>query len=78
MEILRNNQLWDRLGGPKAEALFDPSRGDLERCRECAEALEELQRRDESIDDAFATEIQKAVGMVKSLAWEDIRRSGFR
>ena len=41
------------------------------------DVLEELQHRDASIDDAFAGEIRKAVGMLKSLAWDDIRTERF-
>ena len=76
-EILRNSRLWERLGGPGAENLLNPSRGALEVCKECLDALGELQQRDDSIDDAFAGEIRKAVGMLKSLSWDDIRTERF-
>ena len=77
MEILRSNQLWVKLEGPRADTLFNPSRHDLERCNQCVEDLGELQHRDENIDDAFASEVRRAVGMLKSLAWDDIREERF-
>ena len=49
----------------------------LERCKECAETLGELQEYDDSIDAAFAGEIHKAVGMLKSLKWDNIRKERF-
>ena len=77
VDILRKSRLWKRLGGPNAETLFNPTRGALDRCGQCVTALDELQQRNDIIDDAFAAEVRKAVSMLKSLAWSDIYKERF-
>ena len=39
-------------------------------------ALEELEAKD-GVDEALANEVRKAVGLLKSLAWDDIRIERF-
>ena len=75
-DILRKSRLWERLGGPRPDALFSPSRSSLDRCAACVAALDELKAK-ESVDEAFANEVRKATGLLKSLAWEDIRVERF-
>ena len=75
-DILRKSSLWRRLGGPSPDALFSPSRTSLDRCAACVDALEELEAKD-NIDEAFANEVRKAAGLLKSLAREDIRVERF-
>ena len=76
-DILKNNRLWKRLGGPNPETLFSPSRSSLDRCAACVAALEEVEEKDGNVDEAFANQIRKAVGMLKSLAWEDFHQQRF-
>ena len=75
-DVLRKSRLWQRLGGPSPDALFSPSRSSLDRCAACLSALEELEAK-EGVDEAFANEVRKAVGLLKSLAWDDIRIERF-
>ena len=75
-DVLRKSRLWQRLGGPSPDALFSPSRSSLDRCAACLSALEELEAKD-GVDEAFANEVRKAVGLLKSLAWDDIRIERF-
>ena len=56
--------------------LFSSSCSSLDRCAACIAALEELEAKD-GVDEAFANEVRKAVGLLKSLAWEDIRVERF-
>ena len=42
-DILRKSRLWQRLGGPSADALFSPARASLDRCAACVAALDELE-----------------------------------
>ena len=58
-------------------AAFSPSRTSLDRCAACVAALEELEAKDNNIDQAFANEVRKGVGLLKSLAWDDIRVERF-
>ena len=66
-DILRKSKLWAQLGGPSPEVLFSPSRAALDRCAACVSALEELEEK-EGIDEAFANEVKRGVGLLKSLA----------
>ena len=77
---MQNNvHLWTHVGGPYSELLFRPSAAHLTDCRDAAERLSELKAREEDRDglNAFADEITKAVELLKSLEWDDIRRERF-
>ena len=76
-DILRKSRLWAQLGGPSPETLFSPSRAALDRCSACVIALEELEKKDGGVDEAFANEVKRGVGLLKSLSWEDIRTERF-
>ena len=67
-DILRKSRLWAQLGGPSPEVLFSRSRAALDRCAACVSALEELDEKEEGIDEAFATKVKRGVGLRKSLA----------
>ena len=80
VDVLQNNvHLWTHVGGPYPELLFRPSAAHLTDCRDAAERLSELKAREEDRDglNAFADEITKAVELLKSLEWDDIRRERF-
>ena len=61
------------------ESPFRPSATHLTECRDAAERLGELKAREEDRDglNVFADEILKAVELLKSLEWEDIRVERF-
>ena len=40
-------------------------------------AFEELEKKDGDVDEAFANEVKRGVGLLKSLSWEDIRIERF-
>ena len=79
VDILRKNQgLWDSVGGPPPEELKRPSGANMERAQECSDALQHMY----AVDDRdgypeFAQEISKAVSMLSSVEWEDIRKEKF-
>ena len=78
--MLQNNiHLWNYLGGPEPELLFRPTQANLERCRETSEAAGALQKAEADRDGVmeFTDEIIKAVGLLRSLEWEDIRVERF-
>ena len=80
VDVLHNNMhLWKHVGGPDPEQLFRPSATHLTECRDAAERLGELKAREEDRDglNVFADEILKAVELLKSLEWEDIRRERY-
>ena len=65
--------------GPDPEQLFRPSATHLTECREAAERLDELKAREVDSDglNVFADEMIKAIDLLKSLEWDDIRRERF-
>ena len=73
--LLNNLHLWRHVGGPDPELLFRPCAADLEMCREVTARLGELKEREDDRDglNEFADEIIKAVELLKSVEWEDIR-----
>ena len=76
VDVLQNNvHLWTHVGGPYPELLFRPSAAHLTDCRDAAGRLGELRAREEG-DGLYASadEMVKAVELLKSLEWEDIRR----
>ena len=77
--ILHNNQhLWQSVGGPSPDALFRPSATDLEKAQQCCEVLARMKEVDDRDGiSEFADEIAKAVGMLKSVEWESIRKDKF-
>ena len=80
VDVLHNNMhLWKHVGGPDPEQLFRPNATHLTECRDAAERLGELKAREEDRDglNVFADEILKAVELLKSLEWEDIRRERY-
>ena len=80
VDVLHNNlHLWKHVGGPDPEQLFRPSATHLTECREAAERLDELKAREVDSDglNVFADEMIKAIDLLKSLEWDDIRRERF-
>ena len=77
--ILHNNHhLWKSVGGPWPDDLFRPSPSDLEKAQQCCEVLEHMTEVDDRDGlSEFTAEITKAVGMLKSVEWESIRRDKF-
>ena len=77
--VLHNNQhVWALVGGPCPNTLFRPCASDLEQAARCCEALgriAELEDRDGLQE--FSEEITRAVGNLKSVEWEDIRKEKF-
>ena len=70
--------MWKAAGGPSPEELFRPSTGLLEEANQCCETLREMSETDGRDGLAeFAEEISKAVGTMKSVEWEDIRKEKF-
>ena len=80
VDVLHNNlHLWKHVGGPDPEQLFRPSATHLQDCRDAAERLGELKAREEDRDglNVFADEMIKAIDLLKSLEWDDIRKERF-
>ena len=79
VSVLHNNQhLWDSVGGLCPDKFFRPSTKDIEHATWCCETLRRLaepEDRDGNVE--FAEEIAKAVGNLKSVEWEDIRKEKY-
>ena len=79
MRILHDNcQLWTSVGGPSPDVLFRPDLQNLETANRCCDTLRKMAET-ESRDGLaeFAEEIYKAVGKLKSVEWEDIRKEKY-
>ena len=79
VSVLHNNQhLWESVGGPCPDRLFRPSTKDIEHATRCCETLLRLaepEDRDGNVE--FSEEIAKAVGKLKSVEWEDLRKEKY-
>ena len=77
--ILHNNQhLWETVGGPSPDSLFRPSAAGMEKARQSCETLQRMKQIDDSDGlSEFVQEISKAVDMLKSAEWDDIRKEKF-
>ena len=79
VNILHNNQhLWLSVGGPQPDDLFRPSAANLNKARQACETLQKMKDQDDRDGlSEFAQEISKAVGMLSSVEWEDLRKEKF-
>ena len=81
VQVLENNEhLWKHARGPLPEDLFDPSDSNLESARCAADTLQRMLDSGGNERDGlaqFGEEIISAVGTIKSLRWEMIRRERF-
>ena len=79
--LLNNAQLWRHVSGPDPETLLNPSESDLKAARLAAHRLRcmLLAHGPNAQDglDVYAEEIFRAVGMLKQVTWEAIRRERF-
>ena len=79
VSVLHNHQhLWRSVGGPEPDALFRPSTDDIENASRCCETLCSMAKADDRDGLAeFSQEITRAVGNLKSVEWEDIRKEKY-
>ena len=79
VNILHNNQhLWLSVGGPQPDDLFRPSAANLNKARQACETLQKMKDQDDRDGlSEFVQEISKAVGMLSSVEWEDLRKEKF-
>ena len=79
--LLNNAHLWRHVGGPDPETLLKPSEADLKAARVAVHRLRcmLLAHGPNAQDglDVYAEEIFRAVGMLKQVTWEAIRRERF-
>ena len=79
--LLNNAHLWRHVSGPDPEALLKPSEADLRAARLAVHRLRcmVLAHGPNAQDglDVYAEEIFKAVGMLKQVSWDAIRRERF-
>ena len=70
--------MWTSVGGPSPDVLFRPDQQNIETANRCCETLRkmaETETRDGLAE--FAEEISKAVGKLKAVEWEDIRKEKY-
>ena len=79
VSVLHNHQhLWRSVGGPEPDVLFRPSNDDIENASRCCDTLRSMAKADDRDGLAeFSQEITQAVGNLKSVEWEDIRREKY-
>ena len=77
--ILHNHQhIWEAVGGPSPNAFFRPSPADMEKAQQCCVVLEKMKETDDRDGlSEFVDDITKAVGGLKSVEWESIRKEKF-